>query len=355
VNSSDVRNLRLQNQKLVNPSLKDAAGVVAWLGAVQAQDFPAAKWAIGLRIKNGSEAEIEEAFNQGKILRTHVMRPTWHFVLPENIRWMLELTAPRVKKILASYDRRLEISEKLISQCKKIFTKALQAGKYLTRSELSDELAKNKITARTQRLAHILAYAELDAVLCSGPRRGKKFTYALLEERAANARQLDRDQALATLAEKYFASHGPAQVKDFSWWSGLSMKDSSEAIVMMKSKLIQETVNGKTYLMTYNIPSLKPVNTNAFLLSIYDEYVIAYRDRSDLSKVGDFEKLLRMGNALTAVIVINGEIAGTWKRKINKGKAEVSTNLFRKLNKAEQNALQKAETSYQKFFVTKAR
>lgn len=349
MNSSDIRNLRLQNQKLINPSFKDAASVVEWLGAVQAQDFPGAKWAIGLRIKNGLEADIEEAFNQGTLLRTHVMRPTWHFVLPEDIRWMVELTAPRVKKLLASYDRRLELDEKLVIRCKKIFAKALQGGKNLTRSELADELAKNKIAARTQRLAHILAYAELDEILCSGPRRGKQFTYALLDERVPNARQLNRDEALAKLAQKYFRSHGPAQIKDFSWWSSLSMKDSNEAVSMIKSKLVQEIVNDKTYLMSAN-SGAEQLRTNAFLLSIYDEYTIAYRDRSDFSSEGYFEKLIRMGNALTTVIVIDGQIAGTWKRKMNKGKAEVSTNLFRKLNKAEQNALQKAEATYLDFF-----
>ncbi|MCI0618166.1 winged helix DNA-binding domain-containing protein, partial [bacterium] len=172
MNSSDIRILRLQNQKLINSSLKDAAGVVGWLGADQAQDFPAANWGLSLRIENASNADIEDAFNQGKILRTHVMRPTWHFVLPQDIHWMLELTAPRVKKILASYDRRLELTEKLLSRCKKIFTKALQGVNNMTRSELANELEKNKIMARTQRLAHILAHAELDAILCSGPRRG---------------------------------------------------------------------------------------------------------------------------------------------------------------------------------------
>jgi hypothetical protein len=349
VNSSDIRNLRLRNQKLISPSFKDASSVVGWLGAVQSQDFPAAKWALALRIKNPSIADIENDFNAGKILRTHVMRPTWHFVLPEDIRWMVVLTAPRVKKVLASYDRRLELDEKLLSRCNKIFIKALEGGKNLTRSELADELEKHKIMARTQRLAHILAYSELDAILCSGPRRGKQFTYALLEERAPSARKLDHDEALATLAQKYFTSHGPAQVKDFSWWSGLSTKDSNEALAMIKSKLIQETVNDKTYWMTAKSGN-QSIRTNAFLLSIYDEYTIAYRDRSDLSSERYVEKLIRMGNALTAVIVIDGQIAGTWKRKVDKGKAEVSTNLFRKLNKAEQIALQKAETSYKNFF-----
>lgn len=348
MNSSDIRNLRLQNQKLINSSFKDAASVVGWLGAVQSQDFPAAKWALGLRIKNAFDAEIENAFNQGTILRTHVMRPTWHFVLPQDIRWMLELTAPRLKKILASYDRRLELTEKLLSRCKKIFTKALQGGKNLMRSELGDELEKNKIMARTQRLAHILAHTELNAILCSGPRRGKQFTYALLEERVQTPqRKLSRAEALATLAQKYFTSHGPAQVKDFSWWSGLSTKDSNEALAMIKSKVVQESVNGKTYWMANNT-NLRTLSTNAFLLSIYDEYTIAYRDRSDLSNEGYIEKLIRMGNALTAVIVVDGQVAGTWKRSINKTKPEMT--LFRKLNKAEQKALQKAEDSYLKFF-----
>jgi winged helix DNA-binding protein len=347
VNSADIRNLRLQNQKLINPSFNDAASVVGWLGAVQAQDYSAAKWAIGLRIKSALETDIEEAFNQGKILRTHIMRPTWHFVLPDDIRWMLALTTPRVKKILGSYDRRLELDEKLVTRCKKILTKALQGGKHLTRTELADELAKNKIAARTQRLAHILAYAELDAILCSGPRRGKQFTYALLDERVPNARQINRDEALAKLAQKYFISHGPAQIKDFSWWSGLSRKDSNEAVAMIKSKLIQEAVNDKTYWMTAN-SGTEQLGTNAFLLSIYDEYTIAYRDRSDLSHEGYFEKLIRMGNAFTAVVVIDGQIAGTWKR--NKSKGEVSTNLFRKLNQAEQKALQHMENSYLRFF-----
>jgi DNA glycosylase AlkZ-like len=350
VNSSDIRNLRLQNQKLINSSFKDPASVVGWLGAVQSQDFSAAKWALGLRIKNAFEADIEDAFNQGKILRTHVMRPTWHLVLPQDIRWMLELTTPRVKKILASYDRRLELTEKLLSRCKKIFTKALQDGKNLTRSELGDELEKHKIIARTQRLAHILAHAELDAILCSGPRSGKQFTYALLEERVRTPqRKLGRNEALATLAHKYFTSHGPAQVKDFSWWSGLSTRDSNDAVEMIKSKFVQENVNGKTYWMK-NHTDQGELSTNAFLLSIYDEYTIAYRDRSDLSNERYIEKLIRMGNALTAVILVNGQIVGTWKRATNKGKPEITTNLFKKLSKVEQKALQQAEDSYLKFF-----
>lgn len=350
MNSSEIRNLRLQNQKLINSSFTDAASVVGWLGAVQAQDFPAAKWALGLRIKNGLLADIEDAFNAGKILRTHVMRPTWHFVLPQDIHWMLELTKTRVKAFQASADRGLELTDKFIASCNKVFAKALQGGVNLTRSELADELEKNRIIAHGQRLAHIMLHAELDAILCSGPRRGKQFTYAFLEERVPSSkRKFNRDEALATLALKYFTSHGPAQSKDFSWWSGLSMKDSNDALSMIKSKLIRETVNGKTYWFAHK-SEIKPASTSGYLLSIYDEYTISYRDRSDFSNEGSLEKLIRMGNAVTAVIVIDGQIAGTWKRTTDKGKSVIKTALFRKLNKNEQQALQKAEDSYRRFF-----
>jgi Winged helix DNA-binding domain len=163
-------------------------------------------------------------------------------------------------------------------------------------------------------------------------------------------RKLNRDEALAKLAQKYFTSHGPAQLKDFSWWSGLSIKDSNEALEMIKSELIQETANGKTYWMANNLPDLKPLSINAFLLSIYDEYTIAYKDRSDLGGERYAEKLIRMGNALTAVIVVDGQILGTWKKRTNKTRLQITTNLFRKLNKAEGDALQQAEDSYLRFF-----
>lgn len=172
----DILRLRLHNHHLSNPTFKKVNEVVSWFGTVQSQDYQAAKWSLSLRMQNVTDEDIEKAFNGGKILRTHVMRPTWHFVIPEDIHWMQELTAPRVKRLLAHYDRKLDITEKLLSKCKAVFTKALKGRKYLTRTKLAKHLEKNKIRARGQRLAHIIIHAELDAVICSGPRRGKQFT-----------------------------------------------------------------------------------------------------------------------------------------------------------------------------------
>ena len=183
------------------------------LGGVQAQDFSAAKWALGLRIKNSTDENIEKVFCEGNILRTHLMRPTWHFIVPENIRWMLELTAPRIKPTLASSNRKLKLDDDLLSKSNATIVKALQDHTYFTRQELKKVLTGIGIDTDVQRLAHIIMWAELDGLICSGPLPGKQFTYALLEERVKKTRKLSRKQALINLVTNYFKSHGPAQLK----------------------------------------------------------------------------------------------------------------------------------------------
>ena len=175
------------------------------------------------------------------------MRPTWHFVLPEDIRWMLELTAPRVKSLLKNYNRKLGLDDALFTRSNAVIVKALEGHSYLTRQELKAILADTGIETDVQRLAHIITQAELDGLICSGPRRGKQFTYALLDERVEGSDRPDREQSLAKLAFRYFTSHGPAQLKDFSWWSGLAEKDARSALDMVKSGLNQATLDKKTY------------------------------------------------------------------------------------------------------------
>ncbi|RPJ53217.1 MAG: winged helix DNA-binding domain-containing protein, partial [Methanobacteriota archaeon] len=318
--------------------------------AVQAQDYAAATWAIGLRIRNSTETEIERAFNEGTILRTHVMRPTWHFVMPEDIRWMIELTAPRVKAQLAHYDRRLGLDEALYEKSNAAIVEALHDAIYLTRRELKAVLADAGIETDVQRLGHIIARAELDGLICSGPRRGKQFTYALMEERVPDCRTLPRDEALARLALIYFSSHGPAQLKYFSWWSGLGANDAKIALEQIASKVRQETLDGKTYWYVPAPMEPIPEPPPALLLSIYDEYTIAYKDRGDISEARDIERMISMGNALTAVIVLNGRVAGTWNRTSKNNIVEIRLNPFRKLDGDEQEALESEVARYGRFF-----
>ncbi len=349
MNASEILELRLHNSGLSHSPFKSAADAVSHLCAVQAQDFAAAKWALGLRIKNSTDEDIEKAFNEGMILRTHVMRPTWHFVVPEDIRWMLELTAPRVKALLMHYNRKLELDDALFAKSNAAIVKALQDHTYLTRQELKTILTNIGIKTNVQRLAHIVMRAELDGLICSGPRRGRQFTYALMDERVVKAKRLSREEALAKLALDYFTSHGPAQLEDFSWWSGLGLKDTRSALDLIKSELKQATLDGKMYWFSDHTKVTTPKQLSTFLLSIYDEYTIAYKDRGDLSETRDIERLISMGNALTAVIILNGKVAGTWNKALKKNTVEIRLNSFRKFSKDEQEAVESEVARYGRF------
>ena len=176
---------RLRNQSLVPARHRTAAAVVAWLGAVQAQEYEPAKWGLGLRIAGDAvDASVERAFEEGRILRTHLMRPTWHFVTPADIRWMLELTGPRVQRVMAPYNGHLELDVATLTRGTKIIERALGDRQYLTRTELGERLQRAGLAMAGMRLAHLAMHAEQEGVICSGPRRGKKSTYALIAERA---------------------------------------------------------------------------------------------------------------------------------------------------------------------------
>lgn len=345
----EILKTRLQNHNLVHPDFVTAHEVISYYGGLQAQDYPAAKWAIALRMKNGTDKLVETEFNEGKILRTHMMRPTWHFVTPEDIRGIQMLTAHRVHSMNAYMKRKGDIDEQILNKGITIFTKVLKNNNYLTRQELASELSQQGISASGPNLAYVVMHAELEGIICSGPRKGKQFSYALLDERVPPQKKINRDEALAKLTLQYFTSHGPAQQKDFSWWSGLTSKDALEGIDMVKSKLESLVVDTKTYWFVPQTVSKKIPKPFALLLSIFDEYTIAYKDRSDIGDERYVEKLLGMGAALTAVITIDGKIAGTWKRILKKGSVTIALSSFRKFTEAEQKAVEKEAQRYGRF------
>lgn len=350
MNTSDILKLRLFNTGLSISPFRNAVEAVSHLGAVQAQEFSAAKWSLGRRIRNSTNEEIEKAFNDGKILRIHVMRPTWHFVLPEDIRWMTELTAPRLKSLLKNNNQKLGLDDGLFARSNAAIVRALEGHNYLTRQELKAIVADTGIVTDVQRLSHIVTRAELDGLICSGPKRGKQFTYALRDERVEGSSMPDREQALEKLAMRYFTGHGPAQLKDFSWWSGLAEKDARYALDRIKSGLNQVELDKKTYWFFPHSETAIPNAPRALLLSMYDEYTIAYHDRSDISDARDIERMISMGNALTAVILLNGRVAGTWKRAMKKDSVEIRLNPFRELDNDEQEAVEREVARYGRFF-----
>ena len=326
---------RLHNQKLSSPDCKQAVDVVRWLGAVQAQDFPAAKWALALRMRAATDAVIQQAYDEGKILRTHLMRPTWHFVAPEDIRWLLELTAPRVNANCGSAFRMFELDDAVFKRTTKVLTKALQGGKHLTRAELRTELNRSGVAADDGvRLGHIMIRAELDGVVCSGPRRNKQFTYALLEERVPATKQITLDEALAKLTTRYITSHGPATLQDYVWWSGLTVKDAKRGVALIDRHLRQELLNDKTYFLKHANSSPKSAVYPSHFLPAFDEYNVAYKHR--LAGLGP-------------TVIVNGEAVGTWKATASKQTLTIVVTPSRALKKSETQAISQAANRYAAF------
>jgi hypothetical protein len=339
---------RLFNQQLTKAKFTEPQALVSWLGAVQAQEYADTKWGLGMRLPGSTASTVEDAYNQGLILRTHVMRPTWHLVAPTDLRWLQELTSDRVLTQSASMFRQTELDEKVLAKAMAVITKALEERE-LTRQELGQKLEEAKIPAKGQRLAYIIMFAEVQALICSGPRKGKQFTYALVGERVPKAKKLNREEALARLTLTYFTGHGPAGAKDFAWWSNLLAKDVALGLELVKNKLEQVTVAEKTFWFAPGT-FVPPTSPTVYLMSIFDEYIIAYKDRTLISEGNYIEKLLLMGNALLEVIVIDGRLVGAWKKVTKKDSVVVVPTLLRPLNKKENQALKAAVRDYSKFW-----
>ncbi len=311
----DICQQRLANQHLSKQTLEKPSEVVRLLGAVQAQDYGVAKWGVAQRTRNATDATVEKEISEAAILRIHVLRPTWHFVVAADIRWMLALTAPRVKMILAHHDRTLEIDAAILRRSRAAMTKALEGGKQLTRAELSKVLQRARIrTDDTQRLARLVMHAELEGIVCSGAVRGKQFTYALLEERVPPTKALERDAALFELAKRYFTTRGPATVDDFAWWSGLTKADAKRGLQGAESELEHEIVEGRAYWFPTPV-RLKAKSPVARLLPNYDEYFIGLKDRSAmLSTLRTLGLEGDVGFLGGHLLTINGQVVGGWRR-----------------------------------------
>lgn len=343
----DIAHRRLHSLRLSTAPFDSAAEAVHWLGAVQSQDFSGALWGLSLRMRAAGERDLVRAFDAGEIVRTHLLRPTWHFVHPRDVRWMLALTAPRVHGVNGTIYRRVDLDAATLGRCQTILAKALKGGAHLTRDELSARLAQAGIADPTGlRLVCIVMAAELEQVVISGPRRGKQFTYALLDERIPEVPKLDRTEALTELARRYFASRGPASAHDFARWSGLTVTDARVGLEAVSSGLSAETVEGQTLWSTPDDEARALPAPKAFLLSIFDEFVAGYRDRSAICAPRFTSALEAMGNGLLYIIVIDGQIVGTWRRTFSKTTVTIELVPLRRFTAAEKRAVADAAERY---------
>ena len=336
---------RIRNQHLAGDRLDDPAAIVAWLGAVQAQDYTGAKWGLAQRGRGITDRAIDDAFDHGRILRTHMMRPTWHFVSPGDIRWIQSLTAPRVHAANGSMYRTLELDQKTRVRSRRVIERALTTNEALTRPELQTALRRAGIQSQGHRLAYIVMDAELEQLICSGPRRGKQFTYALLDRRAPRTRRFGRDEALLELTRRYFASHGPATVRDFSWWSGLTMKASRDGVHAAAPFLTSEAVADRTYWFVPPGGDRVDRPSSAYLLPNYDECLIAYKDRGSVVERSSGPTL---SDVYAHHVLIRDRVVGSWRRTEKKPES-IEVHVDRPLTPAESRAIAAAGRAYSSF------
>lgn len=330
----EIANTRLNSQQIENPKLNSIKELVAHMGAMQAQDFAMAKWAVGLRMLNSSIASVEAAIDSGEIMRTHLLRPTWHLVSADDLHWMLELTAPQIRTTLTTRHRQLELTEALINRSNGIITKVLSGGEHLTREEIVAELNKFKIITDDNRSSHFLLMAELEGLICSGKTKGKKPTYALTSGRVAQKQNFTRDEALAELAGRYFNSHGPATLNDFIWWSGLLISDARKALEMIRQNLESITIDDGTYWFNPVHVQKNKAGDAIHLLPAFDEFIISYKDRKAALSSEHYKKVISNNGIFWPVIVLNGQVLGLWKRTISKNNMTIEVNLFRPLKES---------------------
>jgi hypothetical protein len=342
--------LRLHNQGLSAIRFSTPEQVVGWLCAVQAQDYLGALWTVGQRLKQSSETLIEDAIANKKIVRTWPMRGTLHFILADDVRWMLRLLTPRVVKRAESLYKGQGLDSKIFSKSRKLIEKALASGGQLTRAEIYEVLERGKISVHEQRGIHIINHAAQEGLICLGPRSGKQHTFVLLDDWIPKSKHLTEEEALAELAERYFESHGPATFQDFVWWSGLTLSEVKRAVQIVGDKLTSFTIDDTTYWTKGDKLDEKIKPPKVSLLSWFDEYIIGYTDRSAAFDPATAKYIVKPKNGLySAVILINGKIAGNWKRIISKNDVQIDLTPFRKFTAAEQKALDKEIKRYKAF------
>ena len=331
--------IRVAQQSLASPRFDDPAALVAWMGAVQAQDVAGARWAIGMRLRSATDAALLAACDEGRLLRTHVLRPTWHLVAPQDIRWLLALTAPRVHVANGFSYRTHGLDARRLARGADVIGRALQGHRHLTRTELGEQLRAARLPHAGSALAHVVMFAELEGLICSGPMRGRQFTYALIDERVPPAAPLAPDEAVGELARRYFTSHGPATLRDFVWWSGLTTVQARRGIAVAGRTLERRECDGREHWLAADAPVSAARPSPVFLLPNYDEFLIAYRDRQWTTRAGTKAAAYGPASSLPHQLLVSGRVEGAWRRRERADAIEITIECWRRLTRPERQAL----------------
>jgi hypothetical protein len=349
----EISHYRIVSQKLNKTSQNSPQEIVRHLGAMQAQDYAMAKWAIGSRC-DSTEKEIEEAVNSAKIIRTHILRPTWHFIAAEDIYWMLKLSGPQVKRFTTSAARKYGFDAKKLDQANSVIEKILSGNNHLTRDEIMQELNIKKTSSEDFLSAAIMMNAELDGLVCNGKMKGKQITYALLEERVSKPKsKLTKEEALAKLALRYFESHGPATLLDFSWWSGFSPKICKSIINAIELQMPSVEINSQTYWFVNQSTTSNSNHKSVHFLPAFDEILISYKSREASILLEHQSKAFTNNGIFKPIILEDSKVIGTWKRTIKKDVAKIETQFFNETETSKKEILFEGIKAFENYLETK--
>lgn len=347
-----IADIRMHSQQLASPGMEHPKDIVSWMGVIQAQDYPMSKWAVGSRLQSGSLQTVDDALSRGEILRTHVLRPTWHLVASEDIRWMLSLSEKRIKSAYASYAKVLQsdITEKQYGRFNELVVRILEDNKSLTRQEIEAEVNQRGMKTEDRLIERLIGNSEIEGVICSGVDKDNKPTYALLDERAPQVAEVHKEEALARLAKRYFQSHSPAGLNDFAWWSGLSVTEARKAIGLIDSELVTDKFSSQNLFVHESFKETVPsVNDTLHLLPSYDEYLISYKDRTAVLDLEHHRKAFNNFGIFYPVILYNGKVIGNWSKTKKKSGMVIETSFFDPELRIGKELVEKAKDRYQRF------
>jgi hypothetical protein len=303
------------------------------MGAMQSQALEMAKWAIGSRLPDSSANEITGTLNRGEVIRTHILRPTWHFVAAEDLRWMYALSYPRLKPVYRSYAKMLGADESLLYSTIPLVEELLSGGRHLSKQEIGEELAERGVLLDDNHLKLLLSFTELEGIIVNGELEGSRQTFTLLEEWAPRMAEISREEALERLARRFFTSHGPATLQDFAWWSNLPITDCRKAMEMIQPNFIRESIAGRECWMRNDIRTPLPGQESALLLAPFDEFVVSYKDRTEMIDAEHYSKVMTKNGIFSPTIMLNGKIIGSWKKSMKKNVPQITLSFFEKMPK----------------------
>jgi len=339
-----IANRRLNNLRIAGRTLDQPEAVVKELGALQAQDYMQAVWAIGLRTASAVLTEVEQAIADRKIILSWMQRGTIHALPPEDVKWMLRLAAPRVLRQGKTRLAQLGLDEDTLSRCRNVIHNALKSGGVISRPALLQLLEEAGISTAGQRGYHILWTSAYQGLICFGPRQGKQQTFVLLDEWVTDSRELSFEESRAELARRYFASHGPATVQDFAWWTGMTLTDAGKGLEAVKSSFASEIIEGKEYWMPQAPAADTDRNSGVHLLAGFDEFILGYKDRSAVLEPENAHLIVPGNNGIfLPTLVADGKVLGTWKRSFKKQGIELTVHPFEPVGEREGEVLQAAE------------